>query len=816
MRARHPTGEPILIPLARDRWLASVFSLVPDGATRRRPSDVVRVALAVVVVLLTAISTGWLDEIERWIAEVVDHVPQSIRWVLLACNPWLIVAAVLAIVIAAVVARRLPLGLALAGAGLGSAIVALALDGWVGERNLDALTRSGIDMGSFEHRFPPLLLTVTVAMLLAATPYLTRPTTRLVRIVIVVASACAVALGVGFPMSVAAGLAVAWGVAAAVHLALGSPAATPSRGDIAESLRAFGIDVDATRIAIDPVQVWGESRFLATRPDGAVLHVTAIGRDASDARLFSKVWRVVWYKDSGPSLLLSRAQQVEHQAFVLLLAERVEVVGPDLVAVGVVGESESALLVTRAPEGTPLTELAPEALTDAVLDRAWASVVELHRAYLCHGRLVAGNVLARDDGSIALQDCTQMSSSATPDRLARDCVDLLVTTAALVEVPRALAAATRALGDDGIVGLVPLLQPGVLARTTRKSLPDAKALVASLREAAVAATGIEEPKLAELRRVKPSSIAMAAGAALGVYLLVGELASVADQGNVFADPNWGWLILVVVFSQMPQFAQAIGMLGSVAAPLPLGPVTAVQFANNFTGLVGGTVATTALVVRFFQKQGQAVAVAVSSGVLNTVAAMFAQVVLCGIGLFFTATDFQRPSSSSDGSGGGGGGPAQWLILAVVVAAGVAGAALLVPRLRRRLSATIKPQFQAAHDNLRLIARDPRKAVELFGGNVASQLFFALTISAALHAYGGSLPLLQIVVINTFASLIGGIAPVPGGMGVIEAGLIGGLTAAGVDEATAIATTFTARMFTAYLPPIWGWFSLDWLRKHDYV
>lgn len=794
-----------------------MFSLVPDGATRRRPSDIVRIGLAVVVVLLAAIGTGWLDEVERWMAEIVDHVPASIHWLLLACNPWLALVAVLAIVVSAVVARRLPLGAALAGAGLGAALVALALDDWVGDRNLDALRQAGIDTGGFEHRFPPLLLTVTVAMLLAATPYLTRPAGRLVRIVVVVASVAAVALGVGFPLSVAAGLAVAWGAAAAAHLALGSPAATPSKSDIAEALRAFGIEVATDRITIDPVQAWGESRFLATPSDGDVLHVTAIGRDASDARLFSKVWRTVWYKDSGPSLLLDRAQQVEHQAFVLLLAERVDVVGPDVVAVGVVGESASALLVTRAAEGTPLTELPPASLTDAVLDRAWSSVVELHRAYLCHGRLVAANILARDDGTVALQDCTQMSSSATPDRLARDCVDLLVTTAALVDVPRALAAATRALERDGIVALVPLLQPGVLSRTTRKSLPDAKALVGSVRDAAVADTGIEEPKLAELRRVKPSSIAMAAGAALGVYLLVGELASVADQGNVFADPNWGWLILVVVFSQTPQFAQAIGMLGSVAAPLPLGPVTAVQFANNFTGLVGGTVATTALVVRFFQKQGQAVAVAVSSGVLNTLAAMVSQLILCGIGLVLTASDFQRPSASGgDGQGGGGGSTAQWLILALIVLAGAGGASVLVPRLRRRLSAAIKPQFQAAHENLSLIARDPRKALELFGGNVASQLFFALTISAALHAYGGSLPLLQIVVINTFASLIGGIAPVPGGMGVIEAGLIGGLTAAGIDEGTAIATTFTARMFTAYLPPIWGWLSLNWLRKHDYV
>jgi len=105
---------------------------------------------------------------------------------------------------------------------------------------------------------------------------------------------------------------------------------------------------------------------------------------------------------------------------------------------------------------------------------------------------------------------------------------------------------------------------------------------------------------------------------------------------------------------------------------------------------------------------------------------------------------------------------------------------------------------------------------IFGGNLCSQVTYALVIDAALHAYGVSLPLLQIIVINSLASLVGGMAPVPGGMGVVEAGLIAGLTAAGIEQEIAVAATFTARLFTAYLPPIWGWVSLRWLRRHDYV
>ena len=62
----------------------------------------------------------------------------------------------------------------------------------------------------------------------------------------------------------------------------------------------------------------------------------------------------------------------------------------------------------------------------------------------------------------------------------------------------------------------------------------------------------------------------------------------------------------------------------------------------------------------------------------------------------------------------------------------------------------------------------------------------------------------------------GISPVPGGMGVVEAGMIFGLTAAGISETDAVAAVFVQRLFTAYLPPIWGWGALVWMRKKEYL
>ena len=70
---------------------------------------------------------------------------------------------------------------------------------------------------------------------------------------------------------------------------------------------------------------------------------------------------------------------------------------------------------------------------------------------------------------------------------------------------------------------------------------------------------------------------------------------------------------------------------------------------------------------------------------------------------------------------------------------------------------------------------------------------------------------------TLAAMIGGAVPVPGGAGVIEVGLIAGPHAPrAIPQNQAVAAVFIERFCTAYLPPIWGWATLVWLRRSDYV
>jgi uncharacterized protein (TIRG00374 family) len=162
----------------------------------------------------------------------------------------------------------------------------------------------------------------------------------------------------------------------------------------------------------------------------------------------------------------------------------------------------------------------------------------------------------------------------------------------------------------------------------------------------------------------------------------------------------------------------------------------------------------------------------------------------------------------------------WIALAVIVAvAVVAGLALAVPRLRRLAAAgarQVRPRVRQIWANLRQVAVSPRKLLLLASGSFAQPLLVAMALSVSLRAFGDHLWLPVLIVVITLAGFIGGISPSPGGMGVVEAGMILGLTAAGVSEADATAAVFIQRLFTSYLPPIWGWAVLVWMRKKEYL
>ena len=69
----------LLSAVAPRTWAPAVFGVLPNGANRRRPSDVVRVGLAVLFITITALSADDVGRLERSVFDVLAALPSWVH-----------------------------------------------------------------------------------------------------------------------------------------------------------------------------------------------------------------------------------------------------------------------------------------------------------------------------------------------------------------------------------------------------------------------------------------------------------------------------------------------------------------------------------------------------------------------------------------------------------------------------------------------------------------------------------------------------------------------------------------------------------------
>jgi uncharacterized protein (TIRG00374 family) len=742
---------------------------------------------------------------ELGIVHFLHPPPMAIRWLVTAAF-WLGTAGVI-VCLAAVgllvprlaAIRRIAVASALTWAVC--ALLGAALGTAAGRPASGAL--AGVDTS-----YPVTLLAVTVAVAATALPYLSRACHRTVSFLVSVAVIAAVVDGLALPVNAVSSLLIGWGVAAMIHLAAGSPLGLPSAEEVSTGIADLNVAVED--IVRAPRQPWGVERLIGHDPDGNRIELSVYGRDAADARLLAKLWRFCLYRDSGPTLILDRIQQVEHEAYLTFMAARAGALVPEVLAVGRFGPSRDAAIVSRLPGGPALGEADPAAISDGTLDDILRTVLRLRRAGIAHGALGSETILLAADG-VCVRDFRGASSSPPAGRMDDDLAAVLAAVAVRFGVERTAAAASRVLDAEEARGALVHLQRSALDPGTVGSLRRHKGLLPELRAAVAGAAGIEVPKLAEAKRISWVNLLFGIGSLIGIWAIVGVLADVAGSLDVIKGARWGWVALAFVLAQLPVAASAWATIGAVTGQLPYGRCLALETSNMFTSLVGGDVAVFAVRVRFFQRQGYDSATALSSGAIASTASWVAKGLLFLASVGFAAGTFKAPTSS------GGHQTAIWIVVGVILAAGIAAALItLVPRLRRLASARVRPHLVQIWADVKAIATEPRKIVYILVGSVLGQILVALALGAALHAVGEKASIATLLVVITMASMIGGAVPVPAGAGVVEAGLIAGLASAGVPQDQAVAAVFIQRLFTAYLPPIWGWATLAWMRRREYL
>ncbi|MEX1007950.1 MAG: lysylphosphatidylglycerol synthase transmembrane domain-containing protein [Acidimicrobiia bacterium] len=641
-------------------------------------------------------------------------------------------------------------------------------------------------------RFPLVRISMAVAVITVASPYLARPTRRVGQGIVLLLALATIYLGRSLPTDVVAAFVLGWGVAALVHLVFGTAARRPTVEQVTRALAGFDIPCDGVHAADD--QPVARAVFLARGAEGP-LRIIAIGRDEADAQLMARVWRWIAYRDAPPTLFPTRRQQVEYEAYTMLLAREA---GARVPHVAIAGTSDSlALLVAEDVHGEPLGPLS--------LEDAWEQARILHHTHIAHGRLDADHVVA-NDGSVTIVGWERASTGARERQLSADVAHLLAATAAIVGPDRAVAAAIDGVGTDGVAAALPLLQPGALSGVTKSALDRAASddALAELRERAAAAVGTEPPELHELFRVNPRQLLMAIGALVAIAVLLSRVGNPVEFWDSIRNAKWAYVVLAFGLGLLTDVAFAVAFLGTVPVRIPLWPSVELQSSMSFSNLAVPIAADTAIQIRFLQKFGLDLSSAVATGgIFSTVSEFFVQATLFGIALWLSpdSIDFGRIDTNQ-------------VVVVVLIAIFLIGVGVAAVFSVRRIRHAVVPRIVRAARSVWDAMRSPTRVALLIAGNVTANCLYAASLLACLHAFGSAVDFWTLLALNIGVSLIASLVPFPGGGTAVSAvGMSGMLAAVGVPTAVATAAVIAHQLAVSYLPAIPGWFATnDLVRK----
>jgi glycosyltransferase 2 family protein len=777
-----------------------VFSASRGTRRFRRASDVLVFVLSLLLLLgllvayppsrfeeslaaFLASTPGWLDPLWRF------------SYDLLAV--WAIALLATAVVRWRYVAVLQALGSVLVAVGVAVVAARVAVGDWP---DLEVI----LGFRAEDSSFPVVRVALSAAVILTMAPYLVRPLEIAGRWILGFGLVAATVVEPPAPSATLGAVAIALVAATSIRLAFGTSAGRPETSDVIASLCELGVQVKTLEAA--GRQPAGVFVARGQDEDGRPLLVKVYGRDAYDTQLVDKLWRTAWYRSDGPRLRLSRIEAVEHEALVTLLARQAGVSTAEVVTAAE-SSSGDALLVVR-DTSRPFAELEPDTIDDGLLAGTWRALELLGTAGIAHQHIDADSLVLRGS-EVGVVGFERATLAPRVDQLLTDRAQLLATTAALVGAEDAIGAAIEALGKDGAAALLPYLQPAAFGSSLQRALAGAGIETDELRRAGAEALGVEDPELVKLRRVTWWSLVQAALLVLAATTIIGAIGGldVDELRSSLADASWGWVALAFLVAQLPRLTQAVSTLGSVPAHLPFFPVYVMQLATGYMNLaLPSNLARMAVNIRFFQRQGVAPGTAVAAGAIDSFASTAIQAALLGLLLLFSGASLSLGLETPSGDS------VRLLLVLGVVAVSALVVVVAVGRIRRAIVGRVRrwwPDIRSALVGLRA----PHKLAQVVGGSLATELLFAAALGLFANALGYDIGLADLLLINISVSLLASFVPIPGGIGVAEFGLTVGLVAAGMPEEAAFATVLLYRGATFYIPPVWGFLAMRWLRRN---
>ncbi|WP_029117673.1 lysylphosphatidylglycerol synthase transmembrane domain-containing protein [Mycobacterium sp. URHB0044] len=769
----------------------------------RRTNDILRLVFA--TVLLAAVITSslitrndWVA-LERSISDIVGILTPTQSNVVYLVYGIVILALPFTILIGLIVSRQWKLLGAYTAAGL-IAVLALSIrsNGFAAPRwHFDLSERLNTVLSQFLD--DPRWIAMLAAVLTVSGPWLPARWRRWWWTLLLAFVPIHLFVSAVVPARSLLGLAVGWFVGGLVVLVVGTPALEVP---LAGAVRAL----DRRAVVVSGMTVVRPSGpgplILSADTDDASppLVVEMYGPNQRSGGALRQLWRKLSLRnDESAPLQTSMRRAVEHRALMTIAVGDIGVA--NTATVGVAALDRGWMLYAHTPaRGAEIASAAP-------VSEVWQSLRVLHDRVISHGDLRAREITV-DDGKVLFGGFDNAEYGATDVQLQGDVAQLLVTTSALYGAQSAVAAAIDAFGKDAVLVASRRLTKSAVPQRVRESVTDAKTVMSELRDEVKRQTGADQIKAETITRFTRYQVIQLVLLVALVYVAYPFISTVPAFFAELRTANWWWALLGLLVSALTYVGAAAALWACASESVNFRNLAIMQVANTFAATttpagVGGL----ALSTRFLQKSGLGALRATAAVALQQTVQVITHVAL----LVFFSTVAGASANLSHFV------PSTTVLYLLAGAAlGVVGTFMFVPKARKWLATAVRPRLNEVVTDLVELAREPKRLGLIVLGCGATTLGAALALWASIEAFGGDTSFVTVTVVTMIGGTLASAAPTPGGVGAVEAALIGGLAAFGLPAAIAVPSVLLYRVLTCWLPVFVGWPVMRWLTAKDMI
>ncbi|MFC4561780.1 lysylphosphatidylglycerol synthase domain-containing protein [Nocardiopsis mangrovi] len=614
---------------------------------------------------------------------------------------------------------------------------------------------------------------------------------------IAITAASVVLAGVTTVLALLLTVLVGWACASASRYAIGLSRPVPATERLVRELRRFGLD--PLGVASDGTDDEGNQRF-AVDTAGRRLDVVVMRADDTSG-WWKRLLALILLRDPvAPPVLPGLNRRLEHAALLGFASHAAGADVPRVLAIGELGLGTVALVYEHL-RLVPLDDIGDDAITDDLLDDVWAELCLLHRHRIVHGGLNGDTIGRRPSGRVAFTGLSGGGVAASPIKASLDVAALLTVLALRVGETRSVNAAVRVLGMEGVAAALPFLQTAGMPFGLRKRLRSRREVLGAIRGRIAELAPGAPARQARLERMRSRTVVSVVAATVVGFVLAYQLAGV-DFGTI-SGADLSWASASFAASLVCMIAAALALMGFVPIRLNLWTTVLVHYAGSFIRIAAPAgLGSIALNARYVTCMGASPGVALSAVGLSQAVGLVTHLPILLVCAYLTGTAYVADFSPSG------------TLIAVTAVIGLAVTAVLVlPRLRRAVFDRARPYFHGTLPQMLDLLQNPRRLAMGVGGTLLLTAGFVLCLYFSIAAFGGTASLAAVAVVFLAGNAIGSAAPTPGGLGAVEAALLGGLTTvAAVPAAVGLPAVLLFRLFTFWLPVLPGWGAFHLLQR----